>query len=167
MDAKLAAGLLWTVYHLLEGLVLLLIPRWLRYKPIDGEVVLVTGSGSGLGRHLALRFARLGARLVLWDLSPEPNEETARLVRAAGGQAWAYSCDVSDREAVYRLAEQVRKDVPDPVSILVNNAGVVNGERLLATPDEAIIRTLQVNTMSHFWVSDILSCCGLDREPTI
>lgn len=65
--------------------------------PIDGELVLITGSGGALGHLFALEFSKHGAEVVLWDINGETNEETAKLVRAQEGQAHAYTVDVTNR----------------------------------------------------------------------
>lgn len=146
--------LLVLVYYWLEGIVLFFVPKSLRYKSVENEVVLITGGGSGLGRLLAVRFARLGAKVVVWDLNQSGIDETCRLVKQLGREpAAGYTCDVSDRNAVYETANRVRQEV-GPVTILVNNAGIVSGKRFLEVPDEKIIKTFEVNAISHFWVSD-------------
>ena len=58
----------------------------------------------------------------------------------------------SDRENIYSMAERVRAEVGE-VDILINNAGIVQGKRLLDSTDEVIIKTFQVNLFAHFWVS--------------
>lgn len=123
-----------------------------RTKPIDGELVLITGAGGGLGRLFAQEFTKHGADVVLWDINSEHNERTARLVGEMGGKAHAYTVDVTDRVDVYRKAELVRRDLGRDVTMLVNNAGVVAGERLLDCPDELIERTMKVNCHALFWV---------------
>lgn len=133
----------------LEALVFTVIPR--PRKNVAGEIVLITGAGSGLGRLLALRFARLGSVLVLWDINKEGNEETCRMAREAGAtRVYAYTCDCSQREDVYRVAELVKKEVGD-VSILINNAGVVTGGYFLDCPDELMEKSVDVNFKAHFW----------------
>ena len=57
----------------------------------------------------------------------------------------------SDRDDVYKTAKRVKQEVGD-VAILVNNAGVVTGKKLLNIPDRLVQRTLNVNLMAHFWV---------------
>lgn len=152
-------------YYWIESLVLALIPRRYRYKDIAGQIVLVTGGGSGIGRLLSLRFAAKGAKIVVWDLNVKSAEETVKLVKEeAGGEAWAYGCDVSRREAVYEAAKKVKAEV-GKVDILVNNAGIVTGKRFLDCPDEMIQKTFEVNAMAHFWVSllilflNYILCC--------
>lgn len=65
-------------------------------------VCVVQGGGSGLGRLMALRFADLGARVVLWDVNTAGNEETARLVRERNAEVHHYTVDLSDRTQIYR-----------------------------------------------------------------
>ncbi|XP_029779328.1 epidermal retinol dehydrogenase 2 isoform X1 [Suricata suricatta] len=134
---------------LLETMIFTVIPR--PRKSVAGEIVLITGAASGMGRLLALSFARLGAVVVLWDINKEGNEETCRMAREAGAvRVYAYTCDCSRREEVYRVAEQVKKEVGD-VSILINNAGIVTGHGFLDCPEELIEKSLDVNFKAHLW----------------
>ncbi|XP_077990582.1 epidermal retinol dehydrogenase 2-like [Glandiceps talaboti] len=119
-------------------------------KSIAGEIALVTGAGSGIGRLMSLNFCRQGATVVLWDINKEGVDETAQQISQIGGKAHSYVCDVTKKEEVYRIAEQVTKDVGH-VTILVNNAGVVAGKKLMDCPDDLIERTMNVNTMAIFW----------------
>lgn len=138
-----------SVFSLLETMIFTLIPK--PRKNVAGEIVLITGAGSGLGRLLALKFARLGAVLVLWDINKEGNEETCNMARDAGAtRAYAYTCDCSRREEVYRVADQVKKEVGD-ISILINNAGIVTGKRFLDCPDELMEKAFDVNFKAHLW----------------
>ncbi|NWW77280.1 RDHE2 dehydrogenase, partial [Climacteris rufus] len=137
------------IYYLLESLVFLVVPK--PKKNVSGEIVLITGAGSGIGRLLALKFARLGATLVLWDINEEGLNTTVRLARENGaGRVQSYICDCSKRQDIYRVADQVKKEVGD-VSILVNNAGIVIGKRFMDSPDPLVEKTMEVNTMAHFW----------------
>ncbi|KAK3775555.1 hypothetical protein RRG08_048191 [Elysia crispata] len=122
------------------------------HKDVSGWVVLVTGSGSGLGRLMSLRFAALGCRLVLWDVNESWNQETEKLVQAAssGAKVKAYTVDLSDREQVYAVADKVKQEVGD-VDILINNAGIVTGTMFLETPDSMNIKTMDINCNAHFW----------------
>lgn len=64
---------------------------------------------------------------------------------------YTYVVDISDRHKVYEMASSVAADVGH-VTILVNNAGIVSGTRILDIPDEKVIKTFEVNAISHFWV---------------
>lgn len=137
------------VYYLLESLVFLVVPK--RKKNVSGEIVLITGAGSGIGRVLALKFASLGATVVLWDINQEGLNTTVRQARENGaGRVYSYVCDCSKRQDVYRVADQVKKEVGD-VSILINNAGTVIGKRFLDSPDSLLEKTMEVNIVAHFW----------------
>ncbi|KAF5270699.1 hypothetical protein FQA39_LY01437 [Lamprigera yunnana] len=72
------------------------------------------------------------------------------MVKASGGVAYGYRCDLTNREEIYKVAESVTKEIGQ-VTILINNAGFANEKFLLDTPDELIRRTFDVNILAHFW----------------
>lgn len=147
-DTGLTLGKL--LYYFLNATVSKIIPK--RKKNVAGEIVLITGAGSGLGRLMAIKFARLGAILVLWDINEEGNMETCRLAKEKGDvKVFAYKCDCSKRQEIYRVADQVKKEVGD-VTLLINNAGIVTGKLFLDIPDEMVEKSFHVNIMSHFWI---------------
>ncbi|MCA3748900.1 MAG: SDR family oxidoreductase [Rubrobacter sp.] len=120
---------------------------------IPGKVALVTGGAGGLGLLMAVKLARRGARVVIYDLDEGAIGRAVREIGAYnGGGAYGYVCDVSDREAVYEVGGRVRGEVGD-VDILINNAGVVTGKRLLEAPDEQIERVFRVNVLALYWVT--------------
>ncbi|MFD3308050.1 SDR family oxidoreductase [Streptomyces sp. NPDC058694] len=89
-----------------------------------GQLVLVTGAGSGIGRATAFAFAEAGARVVAVDRDAESAARTAELSRLIGApQAWAETVDVSDEQAMEKLAEKVAAEY-GVVDVLVNNAGI-------------------------------------------
>ncbi|KAM8727999.1 epidermal retinol dehydrogenase 2-like isoform 1-T1 [Acanthopagrus schlegelii] len=141
--------LLLSIWYNVESFIHLFVP--IKKKNIAGEVVLISGSGSGIGRLMAQEFAALGTVLVLWDINQEGMKETARLAKQSGAsRVHYYLCDCSDKNEVYRVADQVKREVGD-VSILVNNAGIVTGKKFMDAPDSLIEKTVEVNTMAHFW----------------
>lgn len=138
-----------SLLSILEALLFHVIPK--PRKNVAGEIVLITGAGSGLGRLLALQFAHLGSVLVLWDVNKKTNEETLQAAREAGAaRVHAYTCDCSLKEEVYRVADQVKQEVGD-VSILINNAGIVTGKKFLDCPDELMEKSFDVNFKAHLW----------------
>ncbi|KAM7401423.1 hypothetical protein PAMA_005563 [Pampus argenteus] len=138
-----------SIWFNLESLIYFIVP--MKKKNIAGEVVLITGSGSGIGRLMAQEFAALNTVLVLWDINQEGMKETARLAKQSGAsRVHYYLCDCSDKNEVYRVADQVKREVGD-ISILVNNAGIVTGKKFMEAPDSLIEKTMEVNTMAHFW----------------
>ena len=88
--------------------------------------VVVTGAGSGLGRELALRYAREGAWLALADIQEEGLKETLRLVEEAGGSGFTRRCDVRDYSQLAALAQSC-EEMMQGIDILINNAGVASG----------------------------------------
>jgi all-trans-retinol dehydrogenase (NAD+) len=119
-------------------------------KEVKDKLVLVTGGASGIGRLMVLDFAGRGARVAVWDLNGADLEALETETRKEGLFVRGMICDVSDRAAVYAQAEVLTKEM-GPLDILVNNAGVVSGRPLLDTPDEKIIRTINVNVLPLFW----------------
>jgi all-trans-retinol dehydrogenase (NAD+) len=117
---------------------------------IQDKLILITGGANGIGRLMSMDFAGRGARVVVWDLDGDSLKAIEEESRGKGFFVKGMICDVSDRAAVYRQAEMLEREL-GPVDILVNNAGVVSGTTLLNTPDEKIIRTMNVNTLASFW----------------
>jgi citronellol/citronellal dehydrogenase len=89
---------------------------------LAGQVVLVTGAGTGIGRATAVTMASVGARVVLAGRRLELLEETAELVRKAGGEALVSPCDVRDAAQVSQLVDAALAAY-SRVDVLVNNAG--------------------------------------------
>ncbi|MDR0590037.1 MAG: SDR family oxidoreductase [Spirochaetaceae bacterium] len=119
-------------------------------KDIKNKVVLITGGGSGIGRFLSLELAERGGRVVAWDLNPQALESLEDEGRRRGLSIKGMVCDITDREAVYAAAKLLTAELA-PVDILVNNAGIVYGSPFLDTPDEKLVRTMEVNSISLFW----------------
>ncbi|MDM0086510.1 MULTISPECIES: 2-hydroxycyclohexanecarboxyl-CoA dehydrogenase [unclassified Variovorax] len=86
------------------------------------KTVLVTGGGGGIGGATCRRFAREGARVAVFDMNLEAAETVAAQVRADGGQAQAFRCDITDRVAVDAAVADVQSRF-GPIDVLVNNAG--------------------------------------------
>ena len=92
-------------------------------KRLEGKFAVVTGGGGGIGAAIAERLAELGATVVICGRSREPLHATAEKITAAGGQAEALHCDVTEISSVEELAGRVRQTF-GRCDILVNNAGV-------------------------------------------
>ncbi|MGW3406208.1 SDR family oxidoreductase, partial [Streptomyces zhihengii] len=110
-----------------------------------GQLVLVTGAASGIGRATALAFAGAGARVVVVDRDAEGAAGTAESALAAGAaEAWAETVDVADEQAMETLAEKVTAEY-GVVDVLVNNAGVGLAGSFLDTDTEDWKQVLDVN----------------------
>ncbi len=88
----------------------------------DGRTVIVTGGGGGIGGAICRRFAQEGARVAVFDVNAEAATRVAEAIRAAGGRADAFECDITRRPSVD--AAVAASDVAlGPVAVLINNAG--------------------------------------------
>lgn len=88
--------------------------------------IMITGAGSGLGRELALRWAREGSQLALADVNEAGLAETLRLVREAGGDGFTQRCDVRDYSQLTALAQACEERLGG-IDVAINNAGVASG----------------------------------------
>ena len=102
---------------------------------LQNHLAVVTGAGSGIGRAIALGYAREGARIVVLDVDGDAAAETAKAVAAAGGAADGFAVDVSRRDDCRAVARTVAERIGQ-VSILVNNAGIVRRNGMLGPEDE-------------------------------
>ncbi|MFF8275614.1 SDR family oxidoreductase [Streptomyces lateritius] len=110
-----------------------------------GQLVLVTGAASGIGRATAFAFAEAGARIVAVDRDGEGAARTAEMSRLIGAPAaWGETVDVSDEQAMEKLAAKVASDY-GTVDVLVNNAGIGLSGSFFATTSEEWKKVLDVN----------------------
>jgi NAD(P)-dependent dehydrogenase (short-subunit alcohol dehydrogenase family) len=108
---------------------------------LQNHLAVVTGAGSGIGRAIALGYAREGARVVLLDINEKSVAVAAKEIRDAGGKAESFALDVTRREDCIAVATQVADKVGQ-VSILVNNAGINRRNAFTADP-EAVLKDWQ------------------------
>jgi len=122
---------------------------------MQGQVCLVTGATSGIGRITARELARLGARVIIVGRSPEKTEATVRQIRAETGTTAVESlvADLSSQVEVRRLAEQVQAQC-GRLDVLVNNAGAMFLKRLESV--DGIEMTLALNHRSYFLLTNLL-----------
>src|SRR5213593_1879960 len=91
---------------------------------LKDKVALITGGGRGIGKAVALAYAREGARLGICARTAAEIEETAKEIRALGAECLAVACDISLEEPVTALAKTVEERFGS-LDVLVNNAGVM------------------------------------------
>jgi NAD(P)-dependent dehydrogenase (short-subunit alcohol dehydrogenase family) len=119
---------------------------------LSNKVVVITGSGSGIGRACALEFVKEGASIVIADINIDAAIETAELIKAAGGKAMPVQTDVSKPASVEGLLEQTLNVYPF-VHALVNNAAVQINKTAEDTSFEEWNRQLAVNLGGVFLCS--------------
>lgn len=132
-------------------------------KSVSGEIILITGSGHGMGRETAMRFGKLGGIIVCVDINPTGNQETVDLIKAQKGKAHRYECDVTDREAVNAMAEKIKQEVGE-VTMLVNNAGIMPCKPLMQHSEKEIRAAFEVNIVSHMWLVQAFLPSMMDRN---
>lgn len=121
-----------------------------------GLTALVTGASSGIGRLLALRFAREGARVALVARREDRLRELAAEIAAAGGEAVVLPCDVSVRQEVAEAARQALERF-GAIDLLVNNAGYGHHRRFLDWDLDDMERMMRVNYLGAlYWTKALL-----------
>ncbi|KAI3369795.1 hypothetical protein L3Q82_024623 [Scortum barcoo] len=119
------------LFCIVRASLLSLLPN--RRKDLTKEVVLITGGGRGIGRHLAKEFAKQGARkVILWGRTEKCLKETAEEICLSGTECHYFLCDVANREEVYKQAKVVREKDSD---------------------DDALLKSQHINTMGQFWTT--------------
>jgi NAD(P)-dependent dehydrogenase (short-subunit alcohol dehydrogenase family) len=108
---------------------------------LQNHIAVITGAASGIGRAIALGYAREGAYAVVLDINEKAAAEAAREIRDAGGRAESFALDVTRREDCIAVARKISDQV-GPVSILVNNAGINRRNAFTAEP-EAVLKDWQ------------------------
>jgi 3-oxoacyl-[acyl-carrier protein] reductase len=117
---------------------------------LSGKVVLITGATGGIGRAMALTFAKAGARVGLNHLGDTSiARDLIAEIERDGGEALALDADVSDGAAVDRIVNQLRSRY-GRIDCLVNNAGVVQVKPFLETSEQDWQRVIQTNLTSMF-----------------
>jgi 3-oxoacyl-[acyl-carrier protein] reductase len=113
------------------------------------KVALVTGSGRGIGRAIALKLAENGADVVISDVDGATAESTAEAIRQAGRRSMAAVCNVTDSAAVKEMIDRILAEF-GRLDILVNNAGIRRDKLAMGMKDEDWDEVLDVNLKGAF-----------------
>ena len=117
---------------------------------LEGKTALITGAARGIGKQIALAFAKEGCNIAFTDL--ELNEacvETSNELKALGVQVQAYASDASNFDAAHAVVDNVIKDF-GRIDILVNNAGITRDTLLMRMTEQMWDLVMQVNLKSAF-----------------
>ncbi|CAK9886827.1 MAG: Diacetyl reductase [(S)-acetoin forming] [Candidatus Erwinia impunctatus] len=114
------------------------------------KVALVTGSGQGIGRAIALRLAKDGFAVAVADYNSETAQQVAKEIIASGGKALTISVDVSQRDAVFAAVEQTRRELGD-FNVIVNNAGIAPSTPIDTITEEIVDRVYNINVKGVIW----------------
>ncbi|MGD9852414.1 MAG: SDR family NAD(P)-dependent oxidoreductase [Nitrospirales bacterium] len=121
-------------------------------KRLDGKVAVVTGSSSGIGKAIALRFAEEGARVMVAARRLDLCRQTVAQIEQAGGEACVQQTDVSQEDQVEQLIQETVRRY-GRLDILVNNAGVFGGGRLVDMSTRSFDEVMNTNLRGTFF------CC--------
>lgn len=117
---------------------------------LEGQVAMVTGAGQGIGKAIAIRFAREGADIAIVDINRNTAEATGREVRHLGCRAAVKVLDISDASAVQTAVSEVVEELAK-LDVLVNNAGIEKRAAFLEITPADWQRQLDVNLSGTFY----------------
>ena len=115
-----------------------------------GKVALVTGSGQGIGKEIALKLAKGGATLIINYVGPADGaNEVVETIKSTGGEAMAYECNVADLTAVEKMVADILEKY-GRIDILVNNAGITKDNLILKMSETEFDAVINVNLKGTF-----------------
>ncbi|WP_147200425.1 (S)-acetoin forming diacetyl reductase [Pantoea sp. MBD-2R] len=114
------------------------------------KVALVTGSGQGIGKAIALRLAKDGFAVAVADFNAQTARQVADEIVSAGGKALAVTVDVSKRDRVFAAVEQARKELGG-FDVIVNNAGVAPSTPIEEITEEVVDKVYNINVKGVIW----------------
>jgi len=133
---------------------------------LEGQVVLVTGAGRGIGRAAALRIAARGSAVGVVDIVEETAADTAAAITEAGGRGIALVADVAERTQVFSAAERLAGAF-GPLTGIVNDAMWIRYGPIENVDDEVLDRMLAVGVKAAFWGVQALLAHGSDGQRAV
>lgn len=135
-------------------------------RDFDGQVVMVTGAGRGIGKAAAIRIASRGGAVGVIDIDPATAESTADEIRKDGGRAIACATDVADRAAVFAAAETLKATF-GPLTGIVNDAMWIRYGGIETVEEDVLDRMLAVGVKAAFWGVQALLQHGSDKGSAV
>ncbi|GAI13499.1 unnamed protein product, partial [marine sediment metagenome] len=119
---------------------------------LPDKIAIVTGASKGIGRAIALRFAKEGANIVIADVDTDEAEEVAQMIREMGRECLVVKCDVSSAQGVEEMVEKTMQKF-GRIDILVNNAGVSSMATMVELEEKDWDFNMDINAKGQFLCS--------------
>ncbi len=130
---------------------------------VEGKKAVITGGAMGIGLETSRRLLKDGVDVAIWDMNQAAMEEAEKELKDLKGTLRTFRCDVSNREEVFRLAEETKQQMGG-VDILVNNAGIVRAGKFCDQPIEDAIKLTEVNLNAVYYTTYAFLPDMLDRN---
>lgn len=117
---------------------------------MSNKVAVVTGSGQGIGRAIALRLAKDGFNVALVDINSDKITAVAKEIAAIGRQVTTITADISQRDEVYAAIDKAEKDLGG-FDVMVNNAGIAQVNALADVTQEEVEKIFRINVQGALW----------------
>ncbi len=123
---------------------------------LNGKVALITGGAKGIGKEIALLFAKEGANIVICDVELEEAQKTAKEIQDLGRESLAFKVDVTDSASVQGAVDKIL-DKFKKLDILINNAGITKDNLILRMSEADWDKVIAVNLKGAFICTKIVS----------
>ena len=117
---------------------------------MEGKIAVVTGTGSGIGRAVAIMFAKEGAKVVCANRNEDDGNETLRMIKECGGEGIYVRTDVRDKSDIKNLLARTLEAYGD-VTTLFNNAGVLVHAPFMEHTDDDLLKVFETNFRGYYW----------------
>ena len=123
---------------------------------LEGKVSLITGGARGIGKEIAMLFARNGSDIAICDVNLEEAEKTAQEIRDLGRESLAFKADVTNSSQVQDMVDKIL-DKFNKIDILINNAGITKDNLLLRMSEDEWDKVIAVNLKGTFICTKFVS----------
>ncbi|GMM34244.1 short-chain dehydrogenase/reductase [Saccharomycopsis crataegensis] len=113
------------------------------------DIILITGGSNGLGKQLVQCFHNAGITVIVFDSVVPAKQDDAE-----GDNIWYFQCDISNKNKILEMKQIIDNDI-GPVTVLINNAGIMRGKPLTELSFEEIETMINVNLLSNFYIDKI------------
>lgn len=138
----------------------------LESRRLNGDVAIVTGAASGIGRGVAIKLSLNGAIVACVDINDNENQKTVNLIKEAGGEGFSVHTDIGNSKSVKKMMKHVY-DKCGKITILINCAAIVKFSPLETCRDEEWDKIIQINLTGQFYclreVYPYMKKCGNGR----